>query len=142
MYIQTCPLCNKLSIVIGFEIEEHRIFRVVENSWEVAPKLVNIGCTSNEFDKLFSGFQPAQFQVVVQWLDCTCEIYRLLADIGQTSTHISDIVKALKVYTIYTRHPSRTWISTHRVRQQYHHPAKQAQRYKGQAQFCIRFAPS
>ncbi len=142
IYIQACPLFYSLSTVIGFDIEEQKIFRVVENSWEVAPQLVNLVCTSTKLNKLYAGFQPAQFQVVVQWLDCTCELYGLLADIGQTTTRIfrychsaNNIYKFIPGTHPECGHPRR-------VRKHYHHPAKQAQRYKSQAQLCRRFASS
>jgi signal transduction histidine kinase len=75
------------------------------DAWEIAPKLVDLGLSKSQLEKLSTDFQPTQFPVVLQWLVNTCEVYKLIEDIGQTSSRIADIVAALKVYTFLDQAP-------------------------------------
>jgi signal transduction histidine kinase len=77
----------------------------VEDPWDISPKLVNFGCNPSELDKMAQDFNPEQFQIILQWLDSTCEAYRILASITATTVRIADIVNALKVYTYLDQAP-------------------------------------
>ncbi|MFN2159098.1 MAG: sensor histidine kinase [Anaerolineales bacterium] len=87
------------------ELEEWLGSRSVDNSWDVAPKLVKLGLDESELEGKFSVYDRSQFPAVIQWLNCTCEIYRISTDISRTTGRISDIVNALKVYTFLDQAP-------------------------------------
>jgi len=77
----------------------------LENSWEVAPALVNLGYDDRELAALVVDFAPAQRPALVGWLYCIHVIYSLLDEIGQGAGRISEIVKALKAYTYLDQAP-------------------------------------
>ena len=77
----------------------------VGNAWEVAPALVNVGYDRSELAWLVSGFTPAQFLAVIDWLNYTYIIYSLLEEIGQGAGRIAELVKALKDYTYLDQAP-------------------------------------
>jgi signal transduction histidine kinase len=80
----------------------------VENAWEVAPAMVNLGYDSGELGALASDFTPSQFLAVIEWLKCTYIIYSLLEEIGHGTGRIAGIVKALKAYTYLDQAPIQT----------------------------------
>jgi signal transduction histidine kinase len=77
----------------------------VENAWEVAPGLVNLGYDKDELTTLLADFSSSQAMAVIDWLNCTFIIYSLLDEIGQGAGRISEIVKALKTYTYMDQAP-------------------------------------
>lgn len=87
------------------KLEDWLDSRSVEDSWEIAPKLVRLGLGETDLASQFSVFERAQFPAVIQWLSCTCEIYRLSTDISNTTSRIASIVNALKVYTFLDQAP-------------------------------------
>lgn len=87
------------------DVEEWLDLKQVDNSWDISPKLVTFGCNPTELDKMAENFNDQQFQSVIHWLDCTCETYRILADIGITTTRIAEIVEALKAYSYLDQAP-------------------------------------
>jgi signal transduction histidine kinase len=80
----------------------------VENAWEVAPTLVNLGYDGDALNTLVTSFNPSQFYAVIEWLSDTYTIYSLLEEIGQGAGRISEIVKALKGYTYLDQAPIQT----------------------------------
>lgn len=79
-----------------------------ENAWELAPTLVSIGYGKNEIDSLSKQMGRNQFELVIDWLNCTFTIYSLLSEIGLGTDRIIEIVKALKTYTFMDRAPIQT----------------------------------
>ncbi|MEJ2558313.1 MAG: response regulator [Anaerolineae bacterium] len=77
----------------------------VENAWEVAPGLVNLGYDKDELTTLLADFSSSQAIAVIDWLNRTFIIYSLLDEIGQGAGRISEIVKALKTYTYMDQAP-------------------------------------
>jgi signal transduction histidine kinase len=77
----------------------------VENAWEVAPTLVNLGFDGDALSTLVASFASSQFYAVIEWLSDTYTIYSLLEEIGQGAGRISEIVKALKGYTYLDQAP-------------------------------------
>ena len=73
-------------------------FSVVE-AWQFAPTLVSIGFNLESLKDFSTLFPAEQLLVVLEWLCMTFNIHNLLAEIGQGSSRISEIVKALKSYT-------------------------------------------
>jgi signal transduction histidine kinase len=88
-----------------YELEAWLDQRDVENAWEVAPTLVNLGYDCDALNTLVASFNPSQFYAVIEWLSDTYTIYSLLEEIGQGAGRISEIVKALKGYTYLDQAP-------------------------------------
>lgn len=79
--------------------------RAIDNAWEIAPNLVNFDFESDELAEIVSGFPEVQFTAVIDWLNCSFIIYSLLSEIGVGSGRISEIVKALKMYSYMDQAP-------------------------------------
>jgi signal transduction histidine kinase len=77
----------------------------IDNAWEVAPALINLGYDCNELTHLVSGFDAGQFPAVIEWLNYTYIMYSLLEEIGQGAGRITELVKALKDYTYLDQAP-------------------------------------
>jgi signal transduction histidine kinase len=77
----------------------------IENAWEIAPELVNLGYDKAEIKKLAESFSPAQFRAAIDWLNSSSNIYSLSEEIYQGTGRISEIVKALKEYTYLDQAP-------------------------------------
>jgi signal transduction histidine kinase len=80
----------------------------VQNGWDIAPNLVNLGYDREELTSLATDFTTSQFYAVIYWLNCTYIIYSLLDEIGQGAGRIAEIVKALKGYTYLDQAPIQT----------------------------------
>lgn len=91
-----------------YELESWLDEQGVENAWEVAPALVNLGYDGSELAALVADFTSSQFLAVIEWLNCTYIIYSLLEEIGQGAVRIAEIVKALKAYTYLDQAPIQT----------------------------------
>ena len=71
----------------------------VVDAWQLAPNLVSIGFTLDSLKKFGNQYSEEQLSIILDWLCVTYNVQNLLAEIGQGSTRISEIVKALKSYT-------------------------------------------
>jgi len=79
------------------EIENWLESREINNAWEFAPMLVNMGYKNAELVKLAKSFTTHQFPIIIAFL---CNIYstrNLIGEISHGSNRITEIVKALKV---------------------------------------------
>ncbi len=88
-----------------YELETWLEERGVENAWEVAPSMVNLGYDCNNLTELIADFTTDQYLAVIEWLNCTYTIYSLLDEINQGAGRISEIVKALKTYSYMDQAP-------------------------------------
>lgn len=77
----------------------------IEDAWEVAPALVNLGYDRKDLAGLLVGFSPAQFPSVIDWLNNTYVVHSLLEEIGQGAGRITELVRALKEYTYLDQAP-------------------------------------
>jgi signal transduction histidine kinase len=91
-----------------YEMETWLEERGVDNAWEAAPTLVNLGYDCSELETLVASFSPSQFLAVIDWLNYTYIIYSLLEEIGQGTGRITELVKALKGYTYLDQAPIQT----------------------------------
>jgi len=91
-----------------YEMETRLEQRGVDNAWEAAPTLVNLGYDCSELETLVASFNPSQFLAVIDWLNYTYIIYSLLEEIGQGTGRITELVKALKGYTYLDQAPIQT----------------------------------
>jgi signal transduction histidine kinase len=88
-----------------YELETWLGEQGVENAWQVAPALANLGYERDELHTLAADFAPSQFPAIIDWLNDTYSIYSLLEEIGQGAGRISELVKALKGYTYLDQAP-------------------------------------
>ena len=88
-----------------YELETWLEDRDVDNAWELAPTLVNLGYDDAELEALPEGFPAEQLPAVIGWLSATYVMHNLLAEVGQGAGRISDIVKALKSYSYLDQAP-------------------------------------
>jgi signal transduction histidine kinase len=82
--------------------------RGIENAWEVAPVLVNLGYAQDEVAALVADFSLAQFAAAIEWLHCSSTVYSVVEEISHGSSRISEIVRALKTYTYLDQAPIQT----------------------------------
>jgi signal transduction histidine kinase len=88
-----------------YEIETWLIDQGVEDAWELAPMLVNIGFDCSKLSHLAANFSIEEFPLVVALLSNRYSTYNLLAEIGQGTSRIAEIVKALKSYSYLDQAP-------------------------------------
>jgi signal transduction histidine kinase len=79
--------------------------RGLEDAWEAAPVLVDLGYDCDALETLVGDFDATQTGAVIDWLSDTYTIYSLLEEIGQGAGRISEIVKALKGYSYLDQAP-------------------------------------
>jgi signal transduction histidine kinase len=87
------------------EIETWLTEQGVEDAWELAPILVNIGYDCSKLSHLAENFSSEEFPTVAALLSNRYTTHNLLAEIGQGTSRISEIVKALKSYTYLDQAP-------------------------------------
>jgi len=88
-----------------YEIETWLEERVVENAWESAPTLVNLGLNTDKLAALTDEFTIDQLPAVIASVSSTYTIYNLLEEMSQGAERISEIVNALKSYTYLDQAP-------------------------------------
>ena len=88
-----------------FELEDWLDDRGVEDAWELAPTLVNLGYETTDLDALAGDFTAGQLPAVIGWLSATVSADNLVSEIGSGAKRISDIVKALKSYSYLDQAP-------------------------------------
>ncbi|NIP43847.1 MAG: histidine kinase, partial [candidate division Zixibacteria bacterium] len=87
------------------EIESWLDLHGVENSWEYAPVLVNLGYQRVDLEDLKNSFPDRQLTAVLHWLSTLYTIYSLLEEINQGTSRIGEIVKSLKSYVYLDQAP-------------------------------------
>lgn len=87
------------------EIETWLVEQGVENAWELAPMLVNIGYNCQKLSDLAQNFSSQEFPTIVDLLCNKYTSHNLLKEIGQSSGKITEIVKALKSYVYLDQAP-------------------------------------
>jgi signal transduction histidine kinase len=88
-----------------YEIDTWLTGQGVEDAWELAPMLVNIGYDCSQLSHLAENFSSEEFPTVVALLSTTYTTHNLLAELGQGTRRITEIVKALKSYTYLDQAP-------------------------------------
>lgn len=90
-----------------YELEQWLDEREVDDAWELAPTLVNLGSTQDDLAAFTEQFAPEQLPAVVAALGATHSAHSLVAEIGQGAARLSDIVKALKSYSYLDQAPTQ-----------------------------------
>ena len=88
-----------------YEIETWLTDQGVEDAWELAPMLLNIGYDCSKLSQLAENFSSEEFPTVTALLSNRYSTHNLLAEIGQGTSRITEIVKALKSYTYLDQAP-------------------------------------
>ena len=88
-----------------YEMETWLEDREIEDPWELAPPLVNLGFDPEALDSMAELFESDQLPMVIGMASAAYTANSLLAEIGQGSGRISDIVKALKSYSYLDQAP-------------------------------------
>lgn len=89
------------------EIEGWLDRRHIENSWELAPMLVNLGLDPDRLNSLAARIDPADLAHVLNLAGIGFELESLLDEINQGADQISAIVKALKSYVYLDQAPTQ-----------------------------------
>jgi signal transduction histidine kinase len=88
-----------------YEMETWLEGQGVEDAWELAPTLVNIGYDQAELARLAAHFSREEFPTVAALLSNRYTTRNVLAEIGQGTSRIAEIVKALKSYSYLDQAP-------------------------------------
>ncbi len=90
---------------LEYELEEWLGECGIEDAWELAPALVNLGYDLDKLESLVDEFPAEQVPVVVGWLSANYSIRSLLMEVEQGAGRISEIVKSLKTYSYLDQAP-------------------------------------
>ncbi|MBP5975306.1 cyclic nucleotide-binding domain-containing protein [Brasilonema sp. CT11] len=82
-------------------LEDHDI----NNSWKFAPTFVNAGLDIEKLDTLADNVPIDCLEHVLKWLDATLSSFGLIHEIEQSTTRISELVKAIKGYSYMDQAP-------------------------------------
>ena len=91
-----------------YEIETWLEDQGIEDAWELAPTLVNIGYSRPELVDMAESFPHEEFTTVAALLCNMYTTHSLLEEIRQGTSRISGIVKALKSYSYLDQAPTQS----------------------------------
>ncbi|HEY5731848.1 MAG TPA: cyclic nucleotide-binding domain-containing protein [Anaerolineales bacterium] len=74
----------------------------IESAWELAPAMVKFGWSIESLDPLK---ETTFFDLAVQWLGAGCMMTELLIEVQETTSRLSQIVRAMKAYTYLDQAP-------------------------------------
>lgn len=77
----------------------------IDNGWKLAPTLVAAGLTTADLEQLVAQIDAACISHVLGWLEAMLTGVGTLEQIKQSSTRISDLIKAMKDYSYMDRGP-------------------------------------
>ncbi|HVN52844.1 MAG TPA: ATP-binding protein [Anaerolineaceae bacterium] len=77
----------------------------VEDAWELAPQLVNLGYDTAFLDELRERLPADGLPVFLHWIVDEATLFNLLHEIGQGATRMQEIIKALKSYAYLDQAP-------------------------------------
>jgi len=87
------------------DIEDWLDDNEIDDGWEYAPHLVNLGYEVDDLDDLLDQFSAEGVTVIIKWLGTLFSIYSLLEEIHQGTSRIGEIVKSLKSYVYLDQAP-------------------------------------
>jgi signal transduction histidine kinase len=100
------PLLDPLSRTdLESEVQDWLEARQVQDSWEVAPRLVGLGFNRARLDELVGMFRTEQLPPVLTWLAARGNVESLLDEVSSSAERISTIVKAIKSYSYLDQAP-------------------------------------
>lgn len=77
----------------------------VENAWEKAPQLVDIGYSPETLMNALSEFPAVALPAVIDWITSSANLYSIADEISMGAGRITEIVKALKSYVFLDQGP-------------------------------------
>jgi signal transduction histidine kinase len=80
-------------------LDEHDIL----DGWKMAPVLANAGLETEQLDSLAEQIPSVALASVLTWLEATLDTTDLLRQVEQSTTRISELIKAIKEYTYMDR---------------------------------------
>ena len=95
-----------------YEMETELETTGIKNAWDFAPVLVSMGFELNDLSRLKTQFNTDQLSVLISAICHKYSTKNLLDEIGQGTSRISEIIKALKSYTYMDQAP-RQFIDIH-----------------------------
>ena len=87
------------------ELEAWLEMRDVDDAWEIAPTLVDLGFEESDLALLGDQFAQEQLPKVLGYLSRDFSVQHLLAEIRSAASSISDIIKAYKAYVYLDQAP-------------------------------------
>ena len=93
---------------LEYEMQSWLEERNVEDAWQIGPDLVDAGFNRQKLDSLEETFGPKAAPTVAALVSRSSGVSGLLAEIGQASGQISDIVGSLKTYSYLDQAPVQT----------------------------------
>jgi signal transduction histidine kinase len=87
------------------ELQDWLDERNIDQAWELAPVLVNLGWGVEWLEELSSGFDDEHLAVLVPWFVKGASAYSLLNEVRASAEQISHIVKAVKSYSYLDQAP-------------------------------------
>jgi signal transduction histidine kinase len=81
------------------ELQDWLTEHAVEDAWELAPAIANLGWTRTELEMLTQDFSAAQAAAFGSWLGTSCNVYALLDEVRAGAQRISAVVKAVQSYS-------------------------------------------
>lgn len=87
------------------EIEDWLYEVDIENPWELAPAMVDLGFSQDRFEELKREFSRNALSSILNWVVAMQTAHTLLWEIGDGAGRISEIVKALKSYAYLDQAP-------------------------------------
>jgi signal transduction histidine kinase len=87
------------------ELQDWLDERNIDESWELAPVLVNLGRGVEWLEELSSGFDAGHLAVLVPWFVKGASAYSLLNEVRASAEQISHIVTAVKSYSYLDQAP-------------------------------------
>lgn len=87
------------------QIETWLTSHKVEETWLIAPNLVNLNFNEDELATLAKQFPAEKLPCLINWLNATFTAYSLLNELSLGAGRISTIVKSLKDYTFLDQAP-------------------------------------
>jgi signal transduction histidine kinase len=76
-------------------------------AWDLAPALVDAGCKTEWFERLYAEFPPEAFSDLLARIAASLTIGTLLTEIENSTGRISDLVHAIKEYTYMDQGPDQ-----------------------------------
>lgn len=93
---------------LEYELQNWLEERAIEDAWQVGPDLVNAGFTKAKLDSLEETFGSEAAPAVAILASKSAGVSGLLAEVGQASGQISNIVGSLKTYSYLDQAPVQT----------------------------------
>jgi signal transduction histidine kinase len=77
----------------------------VEDAWKLAPNLVSASLYKDEVETLATGVEPGHLGKALAWVNAVLELTSLIDQIENSTSRISDLVKAIKEYSYRDQAP-------------------------------------